>query len=443
MTDVSGGSNRQVRKLITRMRAIRPFLFRVSDLTDYSENQQEDLMSVSRRAFFRTVGAGAGALTASVVTARTRDAVAGTGLGDGGILDLSGTDRSTPLKISGNENARGPGDAALKALSERVNYRVGRYPNNRAELTATLAKKFDAKPENILMCTGSTYALQASALAFLSPTRPLVAGNPSFEVPVSQPVPIWFVEKRHIPVRTVPLDSAMKLDLEGMAAVSNGAGMVMLCNPNNPTATAVSSDAVANMVARVRQRSPDTVVVIDEAYIDYATDPSVSTAAPLALKYPNVIVTRTGSKAYGMAGLRFGYAIGQPKTLSVLSETWGLGDVNVLTAAAMLGSLNAPTHMEQERAENRRVREFTIKAFKEMGYSGTDSQANFVFINIQRPAQEFKDACAKENILVGRDFRPLEKTHARISLGTMEEMQRAVGVFRQVLSVRSTTAGHI
>jgi histidinol-phosphate aminotransferase len=114
--------------------------------------------------------------------------------------------------------------------------------------------------------------------------------------------------------------------------------------------------------------------------------------------------------------------------------------VNVLTAAAAVATLEDAAHMDAERAENTRVRDYTLGAFKEMGYTGSVSNANFVFLNIGRPAAEFRDACAKRNVFVARDVPPMEKTHARITIGTMDEMRKAVDVFREVLSVRASTA---
>ena len=114
----------------------------------------------------------------------------------------------------------------------------------------------------------------------------------------------------------------------GKAPAPTGAGLAFVCNPNNPTATVHSISAIADFVKKVRATSPGTAIHIDEAYLDYAADPN-GTAAPLALEYPDVFITRTFSKAYGMAGLRLGYAFGQPATLKKLSTAWGLGSVNV------------------------------------------------------------------------------------------------------------------
>ena len=111
-------------------------------------------------------------------------------------------------------------------------------------------------------------------------------------------------------------------------------------------------------------------------------------------------------------------------------------NVSVFGIAAAIASLNDPKHIEDERARNTEVRAFTVKAFEEMGCKPTDSQANFIFVDISRPAKDFRDACAKSGVMVGRDFPPFENIHCRISIGTMDEMQRAVDVFRNVLGRR-------
>ena len=110
------------------------------------------------------------------------------------------------------------------------------------------------------------------------------------------------------------------------------------------------------------------MVILDEAYIDYTHDPGVKTAAPLARELPGVFVTRSFSKAHGMAGLRLGYSIGQPATLQAISRAWSLGSINTLTAAAGVASLRDAKHIDDERAENARVRDFTLEAFKTMGF---------------------------------------------------------------------------
>jgi histidinol-phosphate/aromatic aminotransferase/cobyric acid decarboxylase-like protein len=218
-----------------------------------------------------------------------------------------------------------------------------------------------------------------------------------------------------------------------MADAARGAGLVFFCNPNNPTGTAHKFADVDRFVRRVKQESPDTAILIDEAYIDYSYDPAVKTAVPLTQEFAGVFVARTYSKAHGMAGLRLGYAVGQPATVRTVSQAWSLGSMNTLTAAAGITSLRDTLHMDEERKENARVRDFTLQAFKRMGYDAADCHTNCIFVNLGRPAAEFRDACRKQGVAIGRDFPPMEKTHSRISLGTMDEMRKAVEVFQKVL----------
>ena len=131
-----------------------------------------------------------------------------------------------------------------------------------------------------------------------------------------------------------------------------------------------------------------------------------------------------------MAGLRLGYAIGQPDTVQAITKVWHLGSLNTLTCAAGIASLKDTAHIADEVAENARVREYTIRAFKEMGYTPIDSHANCIFVDLGRTAASFRDGCAAAKIQVGRDFPPYEKTHSRITLGTMDEMRQAMNVFK-------------
>ena len=232
----------------------------------------------------------------------------------------------------------------------------------------------------------------------------------------------------------VPLTGSMHLDLEAMAEASKGAGLVFLCNPNNPTATVHSSAAVNEFVENVLSASPETTILIDEAYHDYVTDPSYASEYQLALDNPRVIVARTFSKAYGMAGLRVGYAIAQEDTVREISAVQFGMSLNVMALAAAAATLEDPQRLADESRRNTEARQFTIDWFAQNGFEATDSQTNFLFVNTGIPAGEFRSACAEHGVLVGRDFPPFAETHARISIGTMAEMQQAVGVFGQVLN---------
>ena len=342
------------------------------------------------------------------------------------------------IRISSNENPLGPGKAALDAIMRKFP-EAGRYPFNStpadSALVAAIATKFGAKNENVVLGAGSQEILKSAVRAFTSPIRGLVTAAPSFE---NCP---QLARKLGHPVTEIKVDAALRLDLDAMAAAAKGSGLVFLNNPNNPTATVHGNKAVTEFVQRVRAASPDTVILIDEAYHDYVTDPLYESAIPLALQTPNVFVARTLSKAYGMAGLRIGYAIGLAASVKPMAQLKMPYNVSVFGVAAALAAFADPKHIEAERARNAEVRAFTVKALDDLGCKSSDSQGNFLFVETGRPAEAFRDACAAQGIMVGRPFPPLEKTHARISLGTMEEMKKATAVFRSVLRPVTTTAG--
>jgi histidinol-phosphate aminotransferase len=400
-------------------------------------------MPVSRRGFLGLVR-GDGAFDGSALAARGLEAYFAEAQ-----TQAPGQGRQRPtlppgveeIRISSNENPLGPGKVALDAILGKFP-EAGRYPFNSspadAALVTTIAEKFKAKAENVVLGAGSQEILKMAMRAWVSPTRGLVTALPTFENCTG------FAKRNGLPLVEVKVDSAMRLDVGGMiAAASQGdTGLVFFNNPNNPTATVHGAKTVADMVARIRKASPSTVILIDEAYHEYVTDPSYESAVPLALSTPNVFVARTFSKAYGMAGMRIGYAIGMADTMKPLARLKMPYNVSAFGVAAAIASLNDPQHIADERKRNTEVREFTVKALQEMGAKPADSQGNFIFVDIGRPARDFRDACAKQGVMVGRDFPPFEKTHCRISIGTLDEMKRAVEVFRAALKAPiTTTAG--
>ena len=343
------------------------------------------------------------------------------------------------IRISSNENPLGPGKAVLDAMLGKFP-EAGRYPfnstPNEGALSAAVAGAFKVKPENIVLGAGSQEILRSAVRAFTTPERGLVTASPSFE---NCP---GLARRLGHPVTEIKVDSAFRLDVEPMIAASKGAGLVFFNNPNNPTATVHGAKTVADFVTRVREASPDTVILIDEAYHEYVTDPSYQSAVPLALETPNVFVARTFSKAFGMAGMRVGYAIGRADTVKRLAVLKMPYNVSVFGIAAAIAALNDAKHIDEERERNTKVRAFTIKALEDLGCKASESQGNFLFVDVGRPAKDFREACAKQGVMVGRDFPPFEKTHARISVGTMDEMQKATAVFRSVLRPASpSTSG--
>jgi len=306
-------------------------------------------MPVSRRGFLRLVGMEAAPLSGAFLSARGLEAHLAEAQTQGQRARPVLPPGVDEIRISSNENPLGPGRAALDAILGKFP-EAGRYPFNStpldADLVAAIAAKYKVKPENVVMGAGSQEILKSAMRAFVSPTRSLVTALPTFENCTG------YAKKYKLPITEVRVDTAMRLDVEPMiAAASKGdAGLVFFNNPNNPTATVHGASTVTDMVERIRKASPDTVILIDEAYHDYVTDPSYQTAIPLALSTPNVIVARTFSKAYGMAGMRIGYAIGMADSVKPLAKLKMPYNISVFGVAAAIASLNDPQHIDEERA---------------------------------------------------------------------------------------------
>jgi histidinol-phosphate aminotransferase len=379
-------------------------------------------MALSRRAFVRTVGIN-GAL-AAMVAGRGSEALAGLAP-EARQAPAPGASGPPPILLDSNENPYGACTASLDAIRAAFG-EACRYPNNFVDLTDALAKFHGVQPENILLGSGSSEILRMAVLAFTTAGRPLVQGLPTFESPTRD------AELAGAPVVSVPVGADLTLDLAGMAEKAGGAGLVFLCNPNNPTGTVHGADAVSGFIRRVLKSSPTTCILVDEAYHDYVEDLAYRTALPLALENPQVVLARTFSKVYGLAGLRVGYAVGRADTLKAMGRFRIPSNVNVLAAAAAIAALPQTAHVARQVALNREARDFTRRAFEAAGYRVIPPCANFLMVDIRRDAKAFQDACQERGVLVGRPFPPLTN-YARVSIGTLDEMRRAMDVIKRVL----------
>jgi histidinol-phosphate aminotransferase len=384
-------------------------------------------MSVTRRAFVHALGVGsAGVFSGALVGARGREAwAAGTG--------VPATASQPLVRLDSNENPNGPGANALEAIRSGFDL-VPRYPHRTVKsLVEAVSSAAGVEVDHVWLGCGSTEILHLSVLAFTSADRPLVAAVPTFENPVRT------ASRIGRPVVEIPVDARLRLDLDTMGQKAAGAGLLFVCNPNNPTGTVHGASAIADLVGRVVKASPETVILVDEAYHEYVDDPAYASAIPLAMEHRQVIVSRTFSKVFGMAGLRVGYAIAQPETLQRM-QAWAFGqNVNTLAQRAAAAVVADRAHIEREQRLNREARAFTCRALESMGFAPGDPQTNFVFVDLKRDIDAFRAACLEHGIAVGRLFPPLT-SYARISIGTMDEMRRAVDVFRTVVGASATMA---
>ena len=385
-------------------------------------------MIYSRRMFLRATGAGVAALGAARgVGARGREALSHLPPWERDTQHAASVP-ATAIRLSSNENPLGPSEATLAAMRAAF-AAANRYPAPSEGATrAAIARSHGIPEDSVLLGCGSGEILRMAVFACVAPDRPLVAGAPTFEDPGH------YARLLNSDPIDVPVDNALRLDLERMGARASGAGLVFLCNPNNPTGTVHGGAAITSFVERVLALPGSPTVLIDEAYHEYVDDESYRTAVPMALASPRVIVTRTFSKVFGMAGVRIGYAIARPATLEALRRHKLGNAVNAFAAAGAIAALAGTDAIAAERARNRTVRQFTREALADMGLEVPASETNFVMANVRRDVQGVIDACARQGVLIGRPFPPLT-TWARISIGTMEEMRRAVSVLRAVIGV--------
>jgi histidinol-phosphate aminotransferase len=338
------------------------------------------------------------------------------------------------IRIGANENPYGMGPAAAEALRQHIAM-GNRYPFAVAtQLTSAVAKFMDVPADWIALSPGSGDILRAATLTFTSPSLALVGAAPTFEIPAR------LAQMTGAQVRAPKVTAAGPLDLPTMAAQAAGAGMIYVCNPNNPTGSIVSAAAVTDFVARVRKVNANAVILVDEAYADFVGDPSYGSAVPLIKQGDKrVLVSRTFSKIHGMAGLRVGYAVGHPETLALLSRNLAFGNMAVTSLAAAIASLGDTENLKKQKTLNRETRAVTRQAFEKAGFTVLPSEANFIMVDVRRDARGYQNACRDAGVSIARPFPPLD-TFARITIGSAEEMRKATPIMLSLLTSAPTSA---
>jgi histidinol-phosphate aminotransferase len=335
-------------------------------------------------------------------------------------------DLSDLVRLGSNENPFGLGPKAIAAF-EAYRPEVNRYAYSaNARLADRLSSLHGIPGDQILITPGSGEVLRASTVAFTSSSRALVTASPTFETPANA------ARFTGASVHTVAVDADGALDLPAMAAKAEGAGLFFVCNPNNPTGGVRAATAIGEFVAAVRRVNRDAVILIDEAYHEYVEHPGYASSIPLIAKDPRLIVSRTFSKVFGMAGLRLGYVLGQRDTIDAMRRIVGQGMVSGLTAATGVAGLDDETHIQAQRKLNHEARAFTRQAFETAGYKVLPSEANFLMVDVRRDARLFQAQCYEAGVAVARPFPPLS-TFSRISIGTPDEMRRAVATILPIL----------
>jgi histidinol-phosphate aminotransferase len=375
--------------------------------------------SISRRRFTHLLGLGA-------ACAVTRPAFSFAGPVS---TEHSGT-ASGLVRLSSNENPYGPSTKALKAMTDSFSVAC-RYPDEQADLLVDALAKMNGVDHNqVLLGDGSGEILKLCAEAFTGPMSngkgargTLVAADPTFEAILNH------AKVKGAEVAKVPLTSNFSHDLVKMLAAANE-GLVYICNPNNPTASITPKNELRAFIAKIPRQ---TTVLVDEAYYHYADSSDYESVIPLVKDYPNLIVARTFSKIYGMAGLRCGYCVGQRETIERMRPHQPWDSVNIMAVAAAMASLSDPDQLTNGRRLNDEAKTFLTGELDAMGYKHIPSQANFVMVDVKRPVQPLIQALKQRGVQVGRLF-PALSNHMRITIGKKAEMETFLSTFRQVIA---------
>ncbi|HEY2460381.1 MAG TPA: pyridoxal phosphate-dependent aminotransferase [Candidatus Acidoferrum sp.] len=323
--------------------------------------------------------------------------------------------------IDANENPLGPCSGARAAIAEAT-AQGGRYS---LWMTEDLEKQFaqmeGLKPQYVRAFPGSGGPLHYSVLAFTSPAKSYVTADPSFEAGMRA------ADGRGARVIKVGLTKSYAHDVKAMLAAGPDAGLFYVCTPNNPTGTLTSISDIEFLVAN---KPKGSVVLVDEAYIHFSGGP---TAIDLVKADKDVVVLRTFSKIYGMAGIRCGFAIGRPDLLAKIASFSGWSPNPITAVGAAMASLSDTQVVPERRQINAGIREQTFEWLKGNGYSFVPSQSNCFMLDTKRPAKETITAMSAQNVFIGRVW-PIWPTHVRITVGTQAEMEHFQSVFHSVMS---------
>lgn len=370
--------------------------------------------AISRRSFFR-FAAGASALAAFPIMSETHLAWAQRARRSG--------DPNKGIHIDSNENPMGPCDAARQAIIDIIPTGGRYYFNMEEEVVNLFAQQEGLDPKYLRLYAGSTDPLAYTVLAFTSPSNPLVTADPGYEAAEWSAAAVG---ASTLKVRLADPNGAGAHDIRAMVAASPNTGVIYICNPNNPTGTCTPREDIE---FAVNHAPKNTIVLIDEAYIHFCDQPR---SLDFVKEGRNVIVLRTFSKIYGMAGLRMGFAIGRPdlmKKLDYFGRNMLPTPAMFATKASLLDTSLVPTR----KAAIAATRTETIAWLRQQGYACTPSESNCFMLDARRPAKDVIAAMAAKEVYIGRPW-PSCPTQVRVTIGTPEEMMGFRKAFTEVMA---------
>ncbi|HEX6929499.1 MAG TPA: histidinol-phosphate transaminase [Gammaproteobacteria bacterium] len=336
------------------------------------------------------------------------------------------------IKLASNENPLGPSPKAVHVMREQLDD-LALYPDgNGFDLKRILADYHGVDMRQITLGSGSDHILELAARVFLGPGRAAVISQYAFSiyniVAQAAGAELRIADANPPSHETQPYGH----DLDGMLAlISDATRMVFIANPNNPTGTWLAKSAMEKFLDAVPR---DVVVLVDEAYVDYVEESNYPDCSRWLSKYPNLIVTRTFSKAYGLAGLRVGYALANAEITDLLNRVRLAFNPNLLAQSAAAAALGDREHIQRTMETNNAGMRQMRDAYVDLGLSFIPSVCNFYTVDMGGPAKPVFDALLKEGVIV----RPLGNygmpNHLRISVGTRDQNLRLISALRKVLA---------
>ena len=368
--------------------------------------------SIDRRSWLRTVGLSGGFAMLGGLDALAREIPARP-------LPLEG-----PIKLNANENPYGPSKKVREVIAANFD-EACRYPfRTLSGIVDKIAAKEGVSRNSIVITGGSTEGLKAAGLVYGANKAEVIAADPTFQALMR------YAENFGTFVHRVPLNVSMEHDLEAMSKrVNSKTGLIFLCNPNNPTGTLLGRDQLTDFCT---SHDSQAMIFSDEAYYDFITEADYPSMVKLVKADRNVIVSRTFSKVYGLAGLRIGYLIARPDIASRLKRAV-MANTNILAIEAAIAALEDDAFYKFSIAKTVEAKEMIYQTLDELGLPYIKSHTNFVFFKTGRHINGLIEDMKKENVLIGRPFPPMYEW-ARISTGTAEEMTRFSEALKKVMS---------
>jgi len=329
------------------------------------------------------------------------------------------------IKLASNENPLGPSPRALAALLASASG-VALYPEGSAPaLRRAVSEMIDMPEETLVFGNGSDEVLHLLAQTFLQPGDEIVQGNPSFSM-----YEIYATLCDAVTIK-VPLANFTH-DLESMAdAVTDKTRIVFIANPNNPTGTLVRRDAVDRFLNRVPS---NVLVVFDEAYDEYVSDPDKPDLRPYVREGRNIAILHTFSKAYGLAGLRVGYGVTRPEIAEVLNRVRSPFNVNLPAQAAAAAAISDQEHITRSVSLNSEGRNYFYTQLEKMGLDYVPSEGNFVLVDVGKDSRDVFDALQHKGVIVRAAYGMGLPNHIRVTTGTMPQNQRFIAALKEVLA---------